>query len=83
MNHIVTNIHPFVIEQEVCVYQNGECVKTVKCALDDLEKTCIALCKEYNIHTIDTKGGQLYAMKIKEHINAKFDLNEDIEVNIH
>lgn len=87
MNHIVTMIHPFVMEQEVCVYQNGECVKVVKCTLDDIEKTCIDLCNEFDIDIIDTKGGQLYAMKMKKHledkVDTKFDLKKKITVNIH
>lgn len=83
MDHIVATIHPFVIEQEVCVYQNGECVKTVKCNLDDVHKVCMKLCKEFDIHTVDIGGhNQLYSMHIKDKIvEDNFD-NFAVEVNV-
>ena len=36
MNHVVCVIHPFVVNQEVSVYKNGECVKQVECPLKKL-----------------------------------------------
>ena len=35
--HIVCCIHPFVVNQEIDVYQDGECIKTVNCTFEQLE----------------------------------------------
>lgn len=81
--HIVCCIHPFIINQEVDVYQNGKCIKTVNCTLDTLESTLIELGVKYNINIIDIKGGQLYALKIKENLEMNKYANNKFEVNIH
>lgn len=83
MDHVVAIIHPFVVEQEVDVYKNGECVEVQQCKLDDLEEVCFALCKKHNIHQLDLKGmNQLYCLHIKDKFAAdkysSFDLNIDI-----
>ena len=81
--HIVCNIHPFVLEQEVNVYDNGECIKTAKCTLDNLEENISSLINMYNIKQIDLAGNQLYNLKVKENLlSSKYDLN-DINITIH
>ena len=85
MDHIVATIHPFVMQQEIGVYKNGECIKIVQCNLDDIKKVCCNLCEEYNIHQVDLGGtNQLYSLHIKEEIekNNKFN-NLQINVEIH
>ena len=81
--HIVCCIHPFVVTQEIDVYQNGECIKTVKCALDQLEDTIVELGMKYNINKIDLKGGQLYSLKIKENLELNKYTENKFEVYIH
>ena len=83
MDHIVATIHPFVIEQDVAVYKNGECIKAIKCSLDEVENVCYNLCKEYDIHQLDLGGNQLYTMHLKDKIiENKFD-NFNINVEVH
>ena len=65
-DNITAFIHAFVLEQEVNVYQNGECVKTVKCILDNLEETIYSLVNLYNIKQINLAGDQLYSLRVKE-----------------
>ena len=82
MDHVVASIHPFVMEQEVDVYKNGECVKVVQCTLKDIENVCYALCKEYNINQLDLAGqNQIYALHIKENLE-KSNKYEDFKINI-
>jgi hypothetical protein len=82
MSNIVVTIHPFVREQEVNVYIEEKCVKTVQSTLEDLEETVFKLCKKYDINNVITFGGQLYALKMKEHFaTSKFSkYNINIEV---
>jgi len=82
MDHIVAVIHPFVVQQEIDVYKNGECVKIVQCTLDDIKQICCDLCKKYNIHQIDLGGtNQLYSLHIKEEID-KLDKFNNFQINV-
>lgn len=85
MDHIVASIHPFVVEQEVDVYKDGECIKIVQCTLNDIEEVCYNLCKEYNITQLDLCGtNQLYALHIKEKIETSTKFEEfKINIDIH
>ena len=83
-DHITAFIRSFVLEQEVDVYQNGECVKTVKCTLDNIEKVINNLIKEYNISQIDIAGSKEYAFKIKEHLQTKYSkFKDNLKINIY
>ena len=83
MDHIVTVICPFVAEQKVAVYQNGECIKEAKCNINDLTNTCYNLCKEYNINQLDIKGQKLYVMHLLDELkSSKYD-NFNININIY
>lgn len=82
-NHIVTTIHPFVMEQEVSVYQNGECSKSVNCTLNELADVIIGLSKEFNIKTVDLAGSnQLFSLKTKDDLMSKYAEN-DLEIIVH
>lgn len=86
-NHIVCMIHPFVMEQEISVYRNGECIKTAKCTLDNVEETILNLVSEQKIRKIDLAGNQLYSLKVKENLeNAKTvstDFTKNLEITIY
>lgn len=74
MNHVVVYIHPFTLDQEVGAYVNGECIQSVKCKIDEIDKTCIALCEKYNIEQVDIAGSQAYAARVRDKIvENKFD----------
>jgi len=81
--HITCCIHPFVTEQEVNVYENGECIRTSKCTLDNLEETIYSFVNLYNIKQIDLAGNQLYSLKVKEKMmNSKYNL-EGINITVY
>lgn len=82
-DHIVVNIHPFVIQQEVDVYSNGECVQTVECKLDELKDTIFALSKQHNIQQIDLAGNQLYAMRLRDDLGAGKYATAGMSIKIH
>ena len=83
MDHITVYIQPFVFNQTVGVYSNGECIKSIKCKINELDKVCMELCKAYNMHQIDLGGSQPFAQRVKNKIvENKFE-NYEINVDIH
>ena len=84
MDCIAVTIHPFVIMQEISIYRNGGCIKTEFCPFRDLEKTLYVLCRQHGINQVDLKGGQLFALRIKDNFATnKYDNSERIIVNVH
>jgi len=69
MNHVVVNVHPFIMRQEVAVYKNGECVEHVETNFENLDKVCYELCKKHNIHQLDYAGNKEYGLKLEEKLN--------------
>ena len=83
MDHIAIYIQPFVLKQVVGVHSNGECIKFVECKMSDVAPTCLALCKEFDIHQVDLGGSTPFAEKIKDKIiETNFD-NFHVNVDIH
>ena len=83
MKYLVCVIHPFILDQEVSVYDGDECIKTFTCELSDLDKTLYAYCMKENIRQIKLSGSQLYALKIKDDfVDNKFDNSESIQIDI-
>ena len=81
-DYIIASIRPFVMNQEVSVYLNGNCFKTINCTIDDIEKTISTLANEYNIKHIDLieKAG-MYSTKIKDRLITQYaDKNFDISI---
>jgi hypothetical protein len=82
--HIIAMVHPFVVEQEVSVYDNGECIKTMNCTLDNIENTILTLANQYNIKQIDLAGSQIYNLKIRDNINTNTNFNKnELNITIH
>lgn len=79
--YITCCIHPFVINQKVAVYKNGECIKRVKVPLSSLQESLYALCKENDIKEIRLGGSQLYGLKLKDEFMANKYANDGIKVS--
>jgi len=82
--HIIAMVHPFVVEQEVSVYDNGECVKTINCTLDNIENAILSLVNQYDVKQIDLAGNQIYNLKIRDNINTNTNFNKnELNITIH
>lgn len=81
-DYIIASIKPFVMQQEVSVYLNGNCLKTVNCTIDDIEKTISMLANEYNIKHIDLiEKANMYSTKIKDYLMTQYaDKEFDIAI---
>lgn len=76
MNHVVAIVTPFALYQKVSVYVDGECIKSVDCKMEDLEKICYTLCKESNIHHLDVHGWQGMGEKLQRELNKSTEFND-------
>ena len=81
--HVIAPIHPFVRQQEIYVYINGECIKIVQCTIDEMDKKIYKLCEKYNIDRVDFQGGQLYALKFRDEFLANKFGARVLKVFIH
>ena len=81
-DYIVAKIHPFLFKQEVTAYQNGNCVRSIKCNLDDIEKTILTFADIYKINSIHlVEKNHTYSLKIKEHLVSKY-ANKDFNITL-
>ena len=79
-DYIIASIRPFVMNQKVAVYLNGECVKTLECKIDEIEKTISALIDTYKVNQIDlVEKAHMYSPQIKDHLVSQY---ADKELNI-
>ena len=81
MDHIIVNIHPFIMEQEIQVYREGKCINISKSTMQNLEEDIAIKAKLYNITNIDLAGDKNFSRRIKERLTQnKFNLDLDIKI---
>ena len=81
--YVVAYVHPFVMEQEISIYENNKLISNFKCTLDQMEEMIYNLCAEGDIHKVIFKGGQLYALNFNDHLTAHKFGNHKINVEIY
>ena len=77
---IIINIRPFVFKQNISVYQDGNCIRTVKCKFDDIGSMVRTLSDMYHINKINlVEKGDTYSLKIRDSLLSKYaDKNFEI-----
>jgi len=81
MEHIVVRVQPFVLEQEILIYKNGECIDRKLAKMRDLEEEIALQAKLYNIKDIDLTGTKIFTERIKTRLSQnKFNLDLNITV---
>ena len=81
MDQILVAIKPFILNQQIDIYKNGEHTYD-NCKLEELEDKCYALCQKNDIHKLILIGQKDFALKINEKINMLKYNNYDIDVKI-
>lgn len=71
MKNIVCSIHPFDLEQQIIVYDNGNKIALEHCSLDDISVKIIQLSAQYNLTDITLTGSRIYGNKTKQKIEEK------------
>lgn len=81
-DYIIASIRPFVINQKIDVYLNGECVEALECKIDDIEKTISALVDKYKVNQIDlVEKNNMYSPQIKDRLTTKY-ADKELNINI-
>ena len=77
---IIINIRPFVFKQNISVYQDGNCIRTVKCKLNDIGSMVRTLSDMYHINKINlVEKGDAYSLKIRDNLLSQYaDKNFEI-----
>lgn len=81
--NIIATIHPFMLGQEILVYnEKGECIHSFETTIDNVNNLIYTLCEEYDINKVTFIGGQIYSKKFKDEFAANKFGNRKIEVTI-
>ena len=80
MKKIVAVIKPFVIQQNIFVYEDGNKIDVLTSPLNDIQNTLIETADKYQIENIDILGSKKYykviVNKIKELELTKYNENK-------
>ncbi len=68
MKKIVTVVKPFVMDQHIFVYENGNKIDLVTCKLEEVPAKMLELCSKHSSETIELVGPKNYNKGIKKQI---------------
>lgn len=80
---IICRLQPFLLEQEIYVYENGNKIDVAKAKSENLINTIISFSDKYKVNSIDFAGPGQYARGIGNQLqearlvkyNQKFSIN--------
>ena len=79
--NMVINFSPFVLDQDVYCYIDGECKEHKKTGLTDLPVLVETMKKKYDIHKISLVGSQDYLAKFRDELVDKTTFNQcEVEI---
>ena len=85
MNRIIVEFKPFIMNQMVYVYQNGELFFSKLGTITDIDKIVIDLSEKYSIYTVDLAGPKMFSKGIQKRIEkaelTKYHQNK-IKINL-
>ena len=70
MKKIVSVIKPFVVNQNVFVYEDGNKIDVISANLEDIENSLIEIAEKYNVIDIELIGSKNYSKGIKNKIET-------------
>ena len=80
MDHIIAIFHPFEIEQEIAVYQHGECIKQIHPCLEDTVNAIYQLYQQYHIDKIELCGNPSFISKYIKDLKGKYSNMPEVEI---
>lgn len=83
MKRIVIDIHPFLLNQTIQIYNDNQVEEEYKTHLYGIDKVIATICKEKNITEVNIKGGNAFTKRIKDNIlkDGRFE-HMNISVNL-
>lgn len=85
MKKIVSVIKPFVIDQNIFVYEDGNKIDAVMSSVDNLPETILQLTKQYELNNVELAGPVSYLKGLQKQIQElEMDTYEtnNIEIKI-
>ena len=76
MKKIMSIIKPFILEQNVIVYEDGNKIDVVSCNLNELPETMLQLATQYELTNIELAGPVSYLKGIQKQI-------QELEMSIY
>lgn len=64
--YIIVLVHPFIIGQHICVYEENECKEKIVADFDSAPKKIIEIALLHNIKKIHLKGNKAFTTKIRD-----------------
>ena len=68
MKKIVSVIKPFVIDQNIFVYEDGNKIDAVTSSVDNLPETILQLTKQYELNNVELAGPVSYLKGLQKQI---------------
>lgn len=81
MANILVNYRPFIMAQEISVWEMGKCIESFQATIDEIPDTVRGLCNKYSGAQVALYGNKDYLSKFKAELGSKF-INDDIEIVI-
>ena len=68
MKKIMSVIKPFILEQNVIVYEDGNKLDVISCTINDMPEAMLQLAKQYDLNNIELAGPVSYLKGIQKQI---------------
>ncbi len=68
MKKILSVIKPFILEQNIFVYEDGNKIDVVSCNINELPNNILQLANQYELNNIELAGPTSYLKGIKKQI---------------
>lgn len=85
MQVIYCDVHPFIVQQDVMIYneETGERSEIGKISLKDLPEFIVNNCKEKDVHDVKLSGAKIFCEKFsKEILNYSKSKYDNFELNV-
>lgn len=79
-NNLIVNFHPFMIQQEIDVYQDGACVKQDFVTIEEVVDKIRFYCSMYDIPRINLCGNRDFVNKFEKVLRTCYDASKTINV---
>lgn len=82
---IIVNYSPFLLNQDVYCWIDGDCVEQRKCSVNEVPDTVLALKRKYQVRSIELVGPEAYLNEFKQTMKIENKFAEgfkDCTINI-
>ena len=81
MNNLIVNFHPFLVKQDILIYQDGACVKQDHVTIEEVVDKVHEYCVKYDISVVNLCGNAEFVSRFSRNLHTRFE-NNNIEIQI-